>query len=198
MSEINNKNEKFLVEGMVLYAHVGEPSWRMFKCKPEEIEKIHWAASGVIPKREIWNTAINSFEDKEPSIKHLEELLDDVKIAPVVNQIEFNPFLNQKELKNYCESKNIYIQAYSPLVRGKRKTDARLTGIATKYSKTWAQVLIRWALQNSMIVIPKSSQKQRILENADVFDFELSDEDMNFLNTFNIDYRVSWDPSKIV
>lgn len=76
MSVINNKSENLLVEGMVLYAHVEkESSWRMFKCKPEEIEKIHWAASGVIPKREIWNTAINAFEDIEPSIDYLEELL---------------------------------------------------------------------------------------------------------------------------
>ena len=75
MSNINAKSEDLLIEGMVLYAHVGEPSWKMVKCKPEEIEKIHWAASGVIPKREIWNTAINAFEDVEPSIDYLEELL---------------------------------------------------------------------------------------------------------------------------
>ena len=69
-----NKDE-LLTEGMVFYAQTGQPSWRMFKCKPDEIQKIHWAASGVIQKREIWNTAINAFEDVEPDIDYLKELL---------------------------------------------------------------------------------------------------------------------------
>ena len=65
----------FIVEGMVLYAHTGGPSWRMMKCKPEQIEKIHWAESGVIQRIELWNTAINAFEDIEPDMDYLIELL---------------------------------------------------------------------------------------------------------------------------
>ncbi len=131
------------------------------------------------------------------TIKHLEELISAVDIIPQVNQVEFHPFLYQKELLGYCNSKNIAIEAYSPLVRGKRSDHPLLKSIAEKYGKTWAQILIRWSLQHNLIVLPKSARYERIKQNADVFDFELSAEDMDALNNINDTLRTCWDPSRV-
>lgn len=84
MSARNNEN--LYCEGLVMYAHTGGPSWRMFKCKPEEIEKIHWAASGVIPKRDLWNTALNAFEGNEPDIDYFIELLSEEYTVDLINK----------------------------------------------------------------------------------------------------------------
>lgn len=131
------------------------------------------------------------------TIKHLEELISAVDIIPQANQVEFHPFLYQNDLLEYCNSKNIAIEAYSPLVRGKRAKHPTLTSIANKYGKTWAQILIRWSLQHNLIVLPKSSQFDRIKENADVFDFELSAEDMNALDNIDDTLRTCWDPTGV-
>ena len=119
------------------------------------------------------------------------------KIIPAVNQVEFSPFLYQKELLEYCDKNKIVLEAYSPLTKGKRLNDKRLVEIAKRYNKTTAQILIRWCLQHNIIVIPKSSSKERIKENADVFDFEIKKEDMKTLDSLNENYRTSWDPSDI-
>ncbi|MCA2004775.1 MAG: aldo/keto reductase [Ignavibacterium sp.] len=130
-------------------------------------------------------------------IKHLEEMRDYAEIIPAVNQVEFSPFLYQKELLEYCKSKNIEVEAYSPLARMKKKNNPVVNSIARKYNKTHAQILIRWCLEHELIVIPKSSDRKRIKENADVFDFSLNDDDMKQLNSLNENFRVSWDPSEI-
>ncbi len=128
-------------------------------------------------------------------IKHLEEMRDYAEIIPAVNQVEFSPFLYQKELLEYCKSKNIEVEAYSPLARMKKKNNPVVNSIARKYNKTHAQILIRWCLEHKLISIPKSSNKKRIKENADVFDFSLNDDDMKQLDSLNENFRVSWDPS---
>ncbi|MCX8106669.1 MAG: aldo/keto reductase [Ignavibacterium album] len=130
-------------------------------------------------------------------IKHLEEMRDYAEIIPAVNQVEFSPFLYQKELLEYCKSKNIEVEAYSPLARMKKKNNPVVNSIARKYNKTHAQILIRWCLEHKLISIPKSSNKKRIKENADVFDFSLNDDDKKQLNSLNENFRVSWDPSEI-
>jgi diketogulonate reductase-like aldo/keto reductase len=133
------------------------------------------------------------------SIAHLSELLAEGETAPAVNQVEFHPYLYQKELLSFCRDKGILIEAYSPLTHGERLNDPKLVAIARRYSsaatKSPAQILIRWGLQRQLVVIPKSSRRQRILENADVFDFEISPEDMQLLDSFNEDLRTCWDPS---
>lgn len=130
-------------------------------------------------------------------IKHLEELKSYAEIIPTINQVEFSPFLYQKELLNYCRENKIEIEAYSPLARMKKKNNPVVNSIAKKYGKTHAQVLIRWCLEHNLIVIPKSSDKKRIKENANVFDFKLDEDDMRKLNSLNENFRVSWDPSEI-
>lgn len=129
-------------------------------------------------------------------INHLEELLQFAKVIPVVNQVEFHPFLNLRALKAYGESHSIALEAYSPLGNGKLVNEPEITAVAKKYGKTNAQIMIRWSLQLGNIVIPKSSNRERIKENINVFDFEISEGDMNVLNSMNRDERTCWDPTE--
>jgi diketogulonate reductase-like aldo/keto reductase len=133
------------------------------------------------------------------TIVHLRELLAESETVPAVNQVEFHPYLYQQDLLAFCQAKGIVIEAYSPLTHGERLNDPKLIAVAKKYSsaktKSTAQILIRWALQYGLVVIPKSSNRRRILENAAVFDFEISHDDMKLLDTFNENLRTCWDPS---
>jgi len=128
-------------------------------------------------------------------IWHLEKLLSNSSMVPAVNQVEFSPYLYQKDLLDFCLNHHIQLEAYSPLTKGYKLHDPKLANIASKYSKSPAQILIRWALQKEVVVIPKSSRKERIYENADVFDFAISPEDIKVLDSFNENLRTSWDPS---
>ncbi len=130
------------------------------------------------------------------TVSHLKELLEQCEIVPAVNQVEFSPFLFQKELLEYCQKNKIQLTAYSPLTRGLRLDDDRLLDLADRYRKTPAQLLIRWAIQHEIVVIPKSSQKGRIIENGNVFDFSLTAKHMDVLDNFNENFRVCWDPTK--
>lgn len=164
---------------------------------------IHWPVPKL--RKDSWKALEKIYRDRKAlsigvsnyMIKHLEELKTYMEIVPVVNQVEFSPFLYQKDLLNYCRENKIEIEAYSPLVRMKKKNNPVVNNIAKKYKKTHAQVLIRWCLEHKLIVIPKSSHKKRIKENADVFDFKLNEDDMKQLNSLNENYRVSWNPSEI-
>jgi diketogulonate reductase-like aldo/keto reductase len=104
-------------------------------------------------------------------------------------------YLQRKEILNLCHSTGIVIEAYSPLTKGKKLNDPRLVELAAKYGKTTAQLLIRWALEKQYVVLPKSVNKDRIIENANVFDFTISEGDMDTLDTFNEDLVTGWDPT---
>ncbi|MFN3694614.1 MAG: aldo/keto reductase [Ignavibacterium sp.] len=164
---------------------------------------IHWPVPGM--RKESWKALEKIYVDgrckaigvSNYMIKHLEEMKEYAEIIPVVNQVEFSPFLYQKELLEYCRSNKIEVEAYSPLARMKKKDNPVVNSIAKKYNKTHAQILIRWCLEHKLIFIPKSSDKKRIKENAEVFDFQLSKEDMQQLDSLNENFRVSWDPSEI-
>ena len=131
------------------------------------------------------------------TIRHLEELITESDVIPSVNQIEFHPFLYQKELLKYCQRKRIQVEAYSPLARGERLKHPRIISLATKYSKTPAQLMIRWGIQHGLVVIPKSTREERIRENSQVFDFDISDDDMRSLDSLNEDLRLNWDPTNV-
>ncbi len=128
---------------------------------------------------------------------HLQELLANCNIPPTVNQIEMSPFCYRSRIDtvNMCQEKNIVVQAYSPLVRMRRSEHPSLKKLANKYKKTVPQILIRWSLQHGFSVIPKSSNQARIQQNADVFDFELSDGDMETLDGLDEGFIIDWDPS---
>lgn len=132
---------------------------------------------------------------------YLEPFLDEMKdyssIVPAVNQVEFSPYLYLESLLNRCKSDGIQLQAYSPLLRGVKFSDPKLVALAQKYGKTPAQIIIRWALQLGVSTIPKSSNPTRIKENFDVFDFQISQEDILKVNGFNQNFRVVDDPSEM-
>lgn len=127
-------------------------------------------------------------------IHHLEDLLKTAEIIPAVNQVECHPELTQTELVNYCAQKGIAFEPWSPLGAGKLLSDPVLTEIAARYGKTTAQIILRWDIQRGFINIPKSVHKERILSNTQVFDFELSDEDMQKIFAMNKNLRVGADP----
>ena len=119
------------------------------------------------------------------TVRDLEEILQYSKDIPAVNQVEFHPFLYQNELLRFCKNNNIQLEAYSPLTRAKRLNHPTIIKIAKKYSKTPAQVLIRWNLQHDVVVIPKSIHEDRIRENSQVFDFHIEPDDMKLLDSLN-------------
>ena len=129
------------------------------------------------------------------TIGHLTPLLADTQIVPAINQVEFHPYLYQRELLDFCASRKIVVEAYSPLTQGERLKDPKLVALAAKYAKSTAQILIRWAIQHELVVIPKSANSARIRENAKVFDFEITAEDMRALDNFNENLRTCWDPT---
>jgi len=131
------------------------------------------------------------------TIRHLEELIEASHVIPSVNQVELHPFLYQKELLKYCQDRGIQVEAYSPLARGERLQDPRIASLATKYSKSPAQLMIRWGIEHGLVVIPKSTRGERIRENSQVFDFDISDDDMRSLDSLNEDLRLNWDPTNV-
>ncbi|WP_077212054.1 aldo/keto reductase [Bacillus dakarensis] len=123
-------------------------------------------------------------------IPHLERLLKECEVVPVLNQVECHPYLSQNELKEFCAKHDIYVEAWSPLEQGGEVLqDEAVMKIAKNHGKTPAQVVLRWHLQNNTIVIPKSVTPSRIEENFQVFDFELTSEEMNEIHKLNKDRR---------
>ncbi len=127
-------------------------------------------------------------------IHHLEDLFTHANEKPVLNQIELHPLLTQEKVRAFCKENDIAVEAWSPIARGKLVDDPTLLSIAEKYEKTSTQVILRWHLQNNVIVIPKSVTPSRIKENADIFHFELTDEDMEKINGLNENKRFGPNP----
>ena len=131
------------------------------------------------------------------TIKHLEEMKDYAKVTPAVNQVELHVFLQQPELIKYCQDNNIVIEAYSPLAHAKSMDNAVITEVAKKHGKTYAQIMLRWLLQQGLVVLPKSVTPSRIQENIGIFDFELDQADLAKLARQNQNLRTCWDPTHI-
>ncbi len=162
---------------------------------------IHWPVEGL--RNASWKALEKLLEDgkcraigvSNYMIRHLKELLKNSAAVPAVNQVEFSPYLYLKDLLDFCNSHKIKLESYSPLTKGHKLNDPEFKLLASRYSKTSAQILIRWALQKGVVVIPKSSKKERIKENAEVFDFSITPEDMKLLDSLNQNLHTSWDPT---
>ncbi len=130
-------------------------------------------------------------------VQHLEELLAHCTVVPAVNQIELSPWSwrSRRDVVELCRAQGIALEAYSPLTKGRRLDDPTLRSVAERVGRTPAQVLIRWALQRDLIVIPKSTNRGRIRENADVFDFELPAAEMERLEALDEGLVTGWDPT---
>jgi len=160
-------------------------------------------------REKTWKAFERLYQDKKCrsigvsnyTVKHLEEMLSKTSIVPAVNQVEFHPFLFQKDLLDYCNKHGIVLEAYASLTRNKKMDDDKITEIAKTLGKTRSQVLLRWAIQHNIPVIPKSSQIDRIKENANIFDFEIPQDIMNQLDKLNEGQdpvRICWDPNTIL
>jgi methylglyoxal/glyoxal reductase len=129
-------------------------------------------------------------------VHHLERLLEEAEITPVINQIEFHPKLIQSEVRAFCQKHNIQVEAWSPLMNAELLNNDTITGIAEAHNKSAAQVILRWDLQHGIITIPKSITESRIQENIQLYDFELTDEEMNQLDEVNENLRSGPDPDE--
>jgi 2,5-diketo-D-gluconate reductase A len=118
-------------------------------------------------------------------VRELQQVMNAASVPPAVNQVQFSPIKYRRELLDACEDHGVALEAYSPLGTGRHLSDERVQGVADRAGRTPAQVLIRWCLQRDLIVIPKSAHRERIEENAQVFDFELSDDDMAELDALD-------------
>ncbi|WP_199425939.1 aldo/keto reductase [Thermaerobacillus caldiproteolyticus] len=161
---------------------------------------IHWPVEGKY--KDAWRALETLYKEGRVraigvsnfQIHHLEDLMKDAEIKPMVNQVEYHPRLTQKELQAFCREHGIQLEAWSPLMQGQLLDNEVLQEIANKYNKSVAQVILRWDLQNGVVTIPKTTKEHRIVENASVFDFELTEEDMKRIDGLNQNHRVGPDP----
>lgn len=161
---------------------------------------VHWPVKGCY--QETWQVMEKIYQSGRAKaigvsnflVHHLEDILRDSQIVPSVNQVEFHPFLVQPELLKFCQEHKIQVEAWSPLMQGQIVTEPIVQRMAEKYHKTPAQIALRWDLQHEVVTIPKSARSNRIAENAQIFDFELSQADMNVLDALDEGKRVGPDP----
>lgn len=173
---------------------------------------IHWpTADGTLKesinkRQETWRAMEEIYKSGKAkaigvsnyTIKHLEEMKEYATISPMVNQVEFHPFLYQKELLEYCKQNNIILEAYRALTRKNKIDDETLLKIGEKYNKSSSQVLLRWSIQQGCVPLAKSSKQEHMQENFNIFDFELTQEDMQTINNLNQDLRFSPDPTNLI
>ncbi len=162
---------------------------------------IHWPVAGKY--KETWRALEELYrENRIRAIgvsnfmqHHLEDLLEGANVVPAVNQMEFHPFLVQQSLLEYCHSHGIqYEAAWSPLMQGHIFKEPVFQRMADKYGKTIAQIALRWNMQKGVITIPKSSKKERIQANAEIFDFSIAEEDMRIIDALDKGKRFGPDP----
>jgi diketogulonate reductase-like aldo/keto reductase len=161
---------------------------------------IHWPVKGeFIPAYKVMEEIYSRGEAKAIGVSnflphHLEELAEMTDIVPSVDQVEIHPYLVNQELFEYCKARGIAVESWSPLARGKVLEDPLIREIAARYGKTPAQTVNRWHIERGLIVIPKSVHKERIEENADIFDFELKAEEMEAINGLDRNMRTGSHP----
>lgn len=161
---------------------------------------IHWPVKGKY--NDTWKALETLYKQKRIRAigvsnfmqHHLEDLISHSEIIPMVNQMEFHPHLVQQNLIDFCNKHKIIYEAWSPMMQGKIFELSILDNLAHKYQKTVAQIVLRWNLQKGVITIPKSVKKERIIANANLFDFELSAEDMNYIDALDKNQRTGPDP----
>ncbi|WP_108425179.1 aldo/keto reductase [Flagellimonas amoyensis] len=161
---------------------------------------IHWPKGEL--SKETWKALERLYKEKRVRaigvsnfLKHqLEDLLTSVEVVPMVNQMELHPYLVQQGLIDFCNAKGIQYEAWSPLMQGNIFALDIMKKMAAKYNKTIAQVALRWDLQKGVVTIPKSSKKERITSNADIFDFELTNEDIQALDKLDRGKRFGPNP----
>ncbi|GFZ33089.1 glyoxal reductase [Clostridium zeae] len=161
---------------------------------------IHWPVEGKY--KDAWRALeylykqgrVKAIGLSNFQVHHLEDLMKDAEIKPMINQIEFHPRLTQEKVREFCKQNDIQVEAWSPLMVGKLFDNEILKEIANKHNKSIAQIILRWDIQNGVITIPKSTNEGRIIENSQIFDFELTNEEVEKINSLNQNFRVGPDP----
>lgn len=151
--------------------------------------EVYKALEQLYEEGKIKAIGVSNFE-----IHHLEKLFLETKIKPVVNQVELHPRLNQQELRAFCTENDILIEAWSPLMQGKILQEPVLQEIAEKHKKSVAQVVLRWDIQQEIIVLTKSVKTERLISNANLFDFELTVAEMQAIDALDQHLRVGPNP----
>ncbi|OCH95448.1 Aldo/keto reductase [Obba rivulosa] len=204
------RNEVFLTSKVMHHEHGYEntlkaidDSLKRFAFDYLDLYLIHSPLSGKAKRLEAWKALLEAKKTgklrtvgvSNYNVKHIEEIREAGLEVPVVNQIELHPFCQQRPIVEYCKRNNILIQAYCPLVRGKHDNPV-LQKVAKKYNKDVAQILVRWSLQHGFVPLPKSSKPERVVSNANVFDFQISAEDMAEIDGLDQGKAgaVSWNP----
>ena len=177
-----------------------EESLKRLKTDYVDLYLVHWPVKGHY--QETWQEMEKIYETGRARavgvsnflVHHLKDILEMGQVVPAVNQIEFHPHLLQDDLLKFCKEKNIQAEAWSPLMKGEIMEESTILALAAKYERTPAQITLRWNLQKEVVTIPKSVTPSRIIENAKIFDFEISQEDMRRLDALDRGRRIGPDP----
>ncbi|MFF0675519.1 aldo/keto reductase [Staphylococcus xylosus] len=167
---------------------------------------MHWPGTDEALMIDTWqgmedlykNDKVKNIGVSNFNIEHLEALLAQVSIKPVINQVEFHPYLLQSSLNRYLEVQNIHMESWSPLMNAQILEDETVNAVANEVGKSPAQVIIRWNIEHGVVVIPKSVTPSRIEENINVFDFALTAEQIEKLDNLNEERRIGPDPAKYI
>ncbi|SUY48002.1 aldo/keto reductase [Clostridium putrefaciens] len=179
-----------------------EASLKKLKTDYLDLYLIHW------PKdlnRQTWKALERLYDEKlirsigvsNFKVHHLSEIMVKANICPMVNQVEFHPRLQNKEVLNFCMKNGIQLEAWGPLMQGEVFSIDLMKDLSIKYNKTISQITLRWDIQMGVVTIPKSVTKSRIKENTEIFDFEISLEDMEKIASLNKEERIGPDPDEI-
>ncbi len=180
-----------------------EASLRELQTDYLDLYLLHWPVTGR--RTECWQAMQRLLEQglcravgvSNFTIGHLRELAESSQLVPAVDQVEFSPFLYQRDLLAYCREHHIRLEGYCPLARASRQRDPTLAALSAKHRATPAQVLLRWALQREVTAIPKSFNRTRIAENRDIFHFALDADDMAALDALDEGLRLNRDPTGV-
>ena len=202
-----NREDLFVVSKVWNVDQGYESTLKAFKATLErlgldylDLYLIHWPVGGKY--KETWRALEKLYTDKRIRAigvsnfmqHHLEDLMATAQVVPMVNQMEFHPYVVQQDLIDFCISKGIQYEAWSPFMQGKVFNLDFCQELAKKYNKSVAQVILRWNLQKGIVTIPKSAKQNRIKANADIFNFEISAEDVAFLDSLDRGERIGPDP----
>ncbi len=205
------RNELFITTKVGNADHGYDSTIRAFEKSLKELSMdyvdlylIHWPVKEG--RKETWLALEKLYNEQRVKaigvanylVPFLNEMETYATVTPMVNQVEFTPWLFQKDLLDLCKRKNIRLQSYSPITRGKKFDDPRLLQLCKKYDKSPAQIILRWNIEQGISTIPKSSKKERLQENFDAIHFSLTKEDVEYMNNFNEGFRICEDPMEML